>query len=115
MAGPASCRLALLPPSFPPGLSASRWIPLSSLRPNMRKFDSHTARLPRRGVDGPRPMRAFADPLLSTGPHPWRVGELATAPELSQRPDKLQKPFFRIRRLQPGCRRALLGGAIVQE
>jgi hypothetical protein len=24
-------------------------------------------------------------------PHPWRVGELATAPELSQWPDKLQK------------------------
>ena len=52
---------------------------------------------------------------LSTGPHPWRVGELATAPELSQRPDKLQKRLFRIRRLQAGCMRVLLGGAIVQE
>src|SRR5262245_53494542 len=41
--------------------------------------------------------------------------KLATAPELSQRPDKLQKRLFRIRRLQAGCMRALLGGAIVQE
>jgi hypothetical protein len=63
-------------------------------------------------VDLPRPTYA---PPLSTGPHPWRVEELATAQELSQRSDELEKRFFRIRQFQEVCMRLLLGGAIVQE
>src|SRR6516165_1235136 len=51
--------------------------------------------------DLPRPTHA---PPLSTGPHPWRVGELATAQELPQQPDELEKRFFRIRRFQAVCR-----------